>query len=202
MFQRKLFLSIFAALEVTTTSTYGETKLHHKSAIMKKINAIPTLISSLRVTSLPLFFYLYNHGNVLLCLFLLAFCAASDFFDGYFARKLNTATHFGAYYDATTDFILTIGIFAIFYAQGYYPLWLLLLISVSFAQFLVTSFYVKKIYDPVGRYLGSALYIGIVLTLVWPTQTVFAFVQYAFVVFFVVSIVSRTASLTHKQKSS
>jgi CDP-diacylglycerol---glycerol-3-phosphate 3-phosphatidyltransferase len=202
MCQRKLFLSIFAALEVTKTSTYGEEKLHHKSAIMKKISAIPTFISSLRAASLPLFFYLYNYGNVLLCLFLLAFCAASDFFDGYLARKLKTTSHFGAYYDATTDFILTVGIFAIFYAQGYYPSWLLLLIAVSFAQFLATSFYVKKIYDPVGRYLGSALYIGIVLTLVWPIQAVFDFVQYAFVVFFIVSIVSRIVSLTHKQKSS
>ena len=132
---------------------------------------------------------------------MLAFCAGTDFLDGYLARKLNTTSRFGAYYDATTDFILMAGIFAIFYAQGYYPLWLLFLIAVSFAQFLVTGFYVKKLYDPVGRYLGSALYIGIVLTLLWPIQAVFAFVQYAFVAFFIVSIVSRIVSLTRKQKS-
>jgi len=77
-----------------------------------------------------------------------------------------------------------------------------LLIALSFAQFLATGFYAKKIYDPVGRYLGSALYIGIVLTLVWSIQAVFAFVQYAFVVFFLVSIASRVVSLTRKQKSS
>jgi phosphatidylglycerophosphate synthase len=168
---------------------------------MKRLRTIPSFISSLRVAAVPLFFYLNNQGNIAACLILLAFCAASDFLDGYLARKLNITSRFGAYYDATTDFILTAGIFAIFYAQGYYPLWLPLLIAVSFAQFLATGFFVKKTYDPVGRYLGSALYIGIVLTLVWPIQAVFAFVQYAFVAFFLVSIVSRLVSLTRKTKN-
>ena len=169
---------------------------------MKKLSAIPSFTSSLRIVALPIFFYLNNQGNIAGCLVLLTLCAASDFFDGYLARKLNTTSRFGAYYDATTDFVLTAGIFSVFYAQGYYPLWLPLLIAVSFAQFLVTGFFVKKIYDPVGRYIGSALYIGIVLTLVWPIQWVFAFVQYAFLVFFIVSISSRIVSLTRKQKST
>ena len=166
---------------------------------MKKQILIPTFISSLRLAALPLFFYLYNLGNITACLILLAFCAATDFFDGYFARKLKATSRFGAYYDATTDFILMIGIFAIFYATGYYPIWLMLLITAAFAQFLATSHYAKKLYDPVGRYLGSALYIGVVLTLLWPIQAVFAFVQYAFVAFFLVSIASRIMSLTRKR---
>jgi phosphatidylglycerophosphate synthase len=169
---------------------------------MKTLNLVPAFISSLRIAALPLFFYLYNQGNVISCLILLAFCAASDFFDGYLARKLKATSQFGAYYDATTDFILTAGIFAIFYAQGYYPLWLPLLIAVSFVQFLASGIYAKQIYDPVGRYLGSALYVGIVLTLFWPIQAVLAFVQYAFVAFFIVSIASRIVSLTRKQKTS
>jgi len=111
---------------------------------------------------------------------------------------LNATSRFGAYYDATTDFILIMGIFAIFYADRYYPIWLLLLISTAFIQFLATSFLAKKLYDPVGRYLGSALYIGVVLTLLWATPAVFAFVQYAFVAFFLVSLASRIISLTRK----
>lgn len=168
---------------------------------MKRLRTIPSFISSLRVAAFPLFFYLNNQGNIAACLILLAFCAGSDFLDGYLARKLNIASRIGAYYDATTDFILTAGIFAIFYTQGYYPLWLPLLIAISFAQFLATGFFTKKTYDVVGRYLGSALYIGITLTLIWPIQAVFAFVQYAFVAFFLVSIVSRIVSLIRKTKS-
>ena len=166
---------------------------------MKTQTAIPTFISSLRITALPLFFYLYDMGNITSCLVLLTFCAATDFFDGYLARKLNVTSRFGAYFDATTDFILMIGIFTIFYAISFYPIWLLLLIAAAFIQFLATSQYTKKLYDPVGRYLGSALYIGVVLTLLWPTGAVFAFVQYAFVAFFLVSLASRTVSLTRKR---
>ena len=165
---------------------------------MKNLTAIPAFISSLRIAALPLFIYFYNLGYVSVCLGLLAFCAATDFLDGYAARKLKTTSRFGAYYDATTDFILMIGIFSIFFANGYYSIWLLLLIAAAFIQFLATSFLSKKLYDPVGRYLGSALYIGVVLTLLWPTSPVFAFVQDAFAAFLLVSLASRIVSLTRK----
>jgi CDP-diacylglycerol---glycerol-3-phosphate 3-phosphatidyltransferase len=165
---------------------------------MQKQIAIPALISSLRIAALPLFFYLYKLGDITACLVLLAFCAATDYFDGYLARKLNATSRFGAYYDTATDFILVFGIFTFFFAYGFYPIWLPLLIAASFIQFIVTSFYAKKLYDPVGRYLGSALYIGIVLTMLWPIEAVFAFVQYAFVGFFLVSLTSRIISLTRK----
>ena len=166
---------------------------------MKKQVAYPTLISSLRIAALPLFLYLFNIVDITACVALLAFCAASDYFDGYVARKLCATTRFGAYYDATTDFILIFGIFAFFSSVGDYPIWLPFLIATAFIQFIVTSVYSKKLYDPVGRYLGSALYIGVVLTLLWPTIAIFSFVQYAFVVFFLVSIASRTISLTRKR---
>ena len=169
---------------------------------MKKLTAIPTFVSSLRVATLPLFVYLYNQGNVISCLILLSFCAATDFFDGYLARKLKTTSRFGAYYDATTDFILMMGIYVIFYANGDYPIWLLALIAASFIQFLATSSFSKKLYDPVGRYIGSALYIGVVLTLLWPTQEVFNFVQYAFGVFFLFSLASRITNLTRKKTTN
>jgi CDP-diacylglycerol---glycerol-3-phosphate 3-phosphatidyltransferase len=166
---------------------------------MRKLMMIPTAISSLRIAALPIFLYLYNAANVTACLGLLAFCAASDFFDGYLARKLNATSKIGAYYDASTDFILMIGIFSIFYAYGYYPVWLLILIAASFVQFVVTSYYTKKLYDPVGRYLGSALYIGVTLTLLLPNPPIFFFVQYAFAGFFTMSIASRIISLTRKK---
>ena len=169
-----------------------------RSAKMKKLSPIPTFISSLRIAALPLFIYLYNLGNITACLGLLSFCAATDFFDGYIARKLKATSRFGAYYDAATDFLLMFGIFAFFYSFGFYPIWLLLIIVTAFVQFIVTSFYSKKLYDPVGRYLGSALYIGVVLTLLWPTIAIFVFVQYAFAVFFLISIASRIISLTKK----
>ena len=176
-----------------------QAKYPYKSANMKKLTAIPTFISSLRIAVLPLFIYAFNSANIVPCLILLAFSAATDFFDGYLARKLRATSRFGTYYDATTDFTLVIGAFALFAIKGFYPIWLPLLIAASFAQFLITSHYVKKVYDPVGKYIGSSLYIGIVLTLVFPEQSTYSFVQFAFVGFFLISLGSRVISLARSR---
>ena len=166
---------------------------------MQKIILIPTIISSLRIAVLPFFFYLYNPANIIPCLILLTFSAGTDYFDGYSARKLGATSRFGAYCDATTDFTLVIGIFAFFSVHEFYPIWLLLLIAASFVQFMVTSHYAKKLYDPIGKYIGSALYIGIVLTLIFPSQATYNFVQYAFTGFFLVSIGSRIVSFARNR---
>jgi phosphatidylglycerophosphate synthase len=165
---------------------------------MQKLILIPAVVSSVRIAVLPLFFYLYNAGDTLLCLILFAATVSTDLLDGYLARKLRVASRFGAYYDAATDFALVIGIYAFFCLKGFYPSWLLLLITLSFAQFLVSSAYAKKLYDPIGRYTGSALYIGVVLTLVDTSQATFNFVQYAFLGFFIISLASRAVSLAKK----
>jgi phosphatidylglycerophosphate synthase len=169
---------------------------------MKKTALIPSIISSLRIAVLPLFFTQFSSNSTAWCLLLIAFSALTDFLDGYLSRKINSATRFGAYFDATTDFILVFGIYVIFAVNGYYPVWLLLLIAASFVQFLATSAFAKKIYDPVGRYMGSALYIGIILTLLSPTEPVFVFVQVAYIVFFSASLASRLRSLTKKKQLS
>ena len=74
-------------------------------------------------------------GNVTLCLILLAFSAATDFFDGYLARRLKVTSRLGGYYDATADFVLMFGIYVIFSFKAYYPIWLLILISALFIHF-------------------------------------------------------------------
>jgi phosphatidylglycerophosphate synthase len=160
---------------------------------------VPAAISSLRVAVLPLFYILFVNTNTAACLGLLAFCAATDFLDGYLARKLGVATRFGAYFDASTDFALMFGIYVIFTFRGIYPFWLPILIATSFLLFLATSRLIKKLYDPVGKYTGSALFIGVVLSLVFQVMPTFIFVQYAFLVFFVVSLVSRIISLLKKE---
>lgn len=167
---------------------------------LQKLILIPTIISSLRIAVLPFFIHLYSTSNIIACLILLAFSGSTDFFDGYLARKLGAPSKFGAYYDATTDFTLILGIFTFFAVKGFYPFWLPILITVSFVQFIVTSRYAKKIYDPIGKYIGSALFIGIVLTLVFPTQATYIFVQYAFVGFFLISLGNRIVSLAKNRK--
>jgi CDP-diacylglycerol---glycerol-3-phosphate 3-phosphatidyltransferase len=163
---------------------------------MNRLALVPLGISALRLAALPLFLYFFFNGASALCLVVFALATITDLADGYLARKLKVASKFGAYFDAVTDFVLVIGIFAVFIFSSYYPAWMLLLIAASFAQFIATSLYSKKIYDPLGKYTGSVLYIAIGLTLLSPKPWMFTIVEVGFPLFALASFVTRTASFT------
>ena len=163
---------------------------------------IPFTVSSLRLLVLPLFICLYMSNNTWAFLGLLVFCATTDYLDGYLARRLAVSSELGAYYDAATDFTLMFGIYTLFVLLGLYSVWFVVLLTAAFAQFIVTSLFARKLYDPVGRYLGSTLYIGVALTLLVPVEVTFLFVQYAFSGFFLLSLISRIISLARKPAKS
>jgi len=162
---------------------------------------VPSGISALRLAALPLFLYFFSYGNIAVATLVFAIAAVTDLFDGYFARKLGAASKFGAYFDAAVDFIFVSGIFASFTINSYYPTWLLVLIAASFTQFLVSSLYTKKLYDPLGKYIGSILYIAIALTLLSPATLTFSFVQIGFSLFAITSFATRTISFATYRKT-
>jgi phosphatidylglycerophosphate synthase len=155
---------------------------------------VPSGISALRLAALPIFLYYFTAGNVLACIFVFGLSQVTDLFDGYAARKLGVASKAGAYFDVVTDFVFIAGIFTAFTLSGYYPVWIMGLIAASFGQFIVSGLYTKKLYDPLGRYIGSVLYIAIGLTLLSPTPVIFTVVEVGFPLFALTSFVSRTAS--------
>jgi CDP-diacylglycerol--glycerol-3-phosphate 3-phosphatidyltransferase/cardiolipin synthase len=163
---------------------------------MNKKALIPTGISSLRIIALPIFLYFFSNGATISCIIVFGFSQITDLFDGYIARKVKATSHLGAYFDALADFVLITGIFSAFIVSNYYPAWILLLIAASFTQFIVSSLYTKKLYDPLGKYVGSVLYIAIGLTLLSPTPPIFTLVQIGFPAFALTSFLTRTVSLT------
>lgn len=163
---------------------------------------VPSGISSLRLAALPIFLYYYSVGNLLLCTLIFGFSQVTDLIDGRVARKLKVVSKAGAYFDAVTDFIFIFGIFAAFTYSGYYPVWIMALIVASFGQFIVSSLYSKKLYDPLGKYIGSVLYIAIGLTLLSPTPLVFKVVEIGFPVFAVTSFITRTTGLAINHRHS
>jgi phosphatidylglycerophosphate synthase len=163
---------------------------------MNKKSLIPSGISSLRLAALPIFLYAYSIGNPLACIVIFGLAQVTDLLDGLAARKREVTSKAGAYFDAVTDFVLITGIFAAFTISGYYPIWIMALIAASFAQFIISSVYSKKLYDPLGKYIGSVLYIAIGLTLLSPTPIIFTIVEIGFPAFALTSFVTRTISLT------
>ena len=163
---------------------------------MNKTALIPSGISSLRLAALPIFLYYYSTNNLLLCIIIFGLSLVTDLIDGYVARKLNVASKTGAYFDALTDFVFITGIFAAFTFSGYYPAWIMALIVASFGQFIISSLYSQKLHDPLGKYIGSVLYIAIGLTLLSPTPIILTIVEIGFPTFAITSFISRTVSIT------
>lgn len=152
---------------------------------------LPSLISLIRLIILPFFAYSFLFGFTLLGYGLFLFVVITDFLDGYSARKLQVTSKFGAYYDAAVDMIFIISMFGVFYISGFYPYWVILLILFMFVQFELTAFFLKIIYDPVGKYYGSLLYGAIGLTLLFSGQLFYHFIIYAIVVVTALSLLSR-----------
>jgi len=124
----------------------------------------------------------------------------SDFLDGRIARRMGVASKFGAYFDATVDFIFIICIFRVFVTIGLYPFWLLPLILFVYIQFLVTSFFFVKIYDPIGKYYGSLLFGAIGLTLLFSGQIFYNFITAGIVIVTALSLISRLVHLILQNK--
>ena len=125
-------------------------------------------------------------------LFLSLLC--TDLMDGYLARKFDLSTKFGTYFDVTTDFIFVFCMFLIFNSKGFVPEWVLALITFVFAQFVITSVYSDKIYDPVGKYYGSLLYGAIGLRFILSGQFFYDIATVGITGFAAASILSRAVS--------
>jgi phosphatidylglycerophosphate synthase len=162
---------------------------------------LPSLVSMLRLVILPFFVYSFLSGLTLLGYSLFLFAVISDFADGYFAKKLQVTSRFGAYYDATVDAVFILTMFGVFFVSGFYPYWVLLLIIFMYAQFAITSFSLGVIYDPVGKYYGSLLYGAIGLTLLFSGQAFYNFVTLTLVAVSAASFFSRLSYCLYSVKN-
>jgi CDP-diacylglycerol--glycerol-3-phosphate 3-phosphatidyltransferase/cardiolipin synthase len=116
---------------------------------------------------------------------------ASDIIDGLFARRFGLNSSKGAYYDISSDFIFILAGFSAFVANGIYPYWVLIIIVIMFLQFLVTSKSRTPIYDPVGKYYGSFLYLTLIIGLIITNQFLYSFLIILILIFTLTSLMSR-----------
>ena len=153
---------------------------------------IPNVITSLRLVALPHLVYSFNHEIAIAVYALFLFSISTDLVDGYVARKLQSTSKLGAYFDLTVDFLFISGMFLTFINKELYPPWILITMLFVFSQFILTNLYAKRtVYDPIGKYYGSFLFGGIGLTLLFPDPLVYQVVTIGIVVVSVGSLLSR-----------
>jgi CDP-diacylglycerol--glycerol-3-phosphate 3-phosphatidyltransferase/cardiolipin synthase len=116
-------------------------------------NAIPSLVSIIRIILAPLFLIAFLENNLILSICIYTIAVATDAIDGYLARILDSVTPLGAYLDITADLILILTGFVAF-------------IIIMFLQFIITSKFKVPVYDPIGKYYGAFLFLVIFITLI------------------------------------
>jgi len=118
----------------------------------------PSFLTAARLGSVPFLMYLVGGGLYFYGLALYLSVLLTDVLDGHLARKLGMSSRFGSYFDATTDFVVVFGMFLAFEPAGFVPFWVLVVIVLFFAQYIITSLLWGRIRDPLGKHYGTLLY--------------------------------------------
>jgi phosphatidylglycerophosphate synthase len=163
-------------------------------------SSIAWAITALRLVILPFQVHVFSVGNTLLTYLLFLFAISTDLIDGYVARRLNTQSTYGVYFDAIVDFIFISGMFWVFIDHGFYPAWILVLIGIVFLQFLLTCVFLKQLFDPIGKYYGSLLFGAVGLTLLFSGYQFYDLIIVCIVIITALSLTSRFVYLLHLRK--
>ncbi|HII85700.1 TPA: CDP-alcohol phosphatidyltransferase family protein [Candidatus Bathyarchaeota archaeon] len=165
-------------------------------------SSIAWTLTALRLAVLPFLAYTFSIENSIATSLLFLFAISTDLLDGYVARRLNVQSTQGVYFDAIVDYIFISGMFFVFINHGFYPAWLLVLIGLVFLQFLLTSVFLKSLFDPVGKYYGSLLFGAVGLTLLFSGSQFYGLITLCIVFVTSLSLISRIAYLFYFHSKS
>jgi len=95
-----------------------------EEGVFDRVWTLPNLFTLLRLLCLPLFLYLlFGVENRVAAAILLGGLGATDWVDGYLARRLDQASEFGRIFDPTVDRILFIVALTAIVIDGSIPVW-------------------------------------------------------------------------------
>jgi cardiolipin synthase (CMP-forming) len=98
--------------------------MNASSGTSRRVASVPNLISGLRLATVPPFVWLFVTGRENPAVLLYGVAAATDFFDGYIARRTGAVTELGKLLDPLADRVFIIALAMALVARGTLPLWL------------------------------------------------------------------------------
>lgn len=128
---------------------------------------LPNILTVSRVLLIPvmlLFFYLPFEWNRVAACTVFFFASITDFFDGYFARKHNTYSRFGAFLDPVADKI-TVSTALIILLQDDPTIWMMIATVIIIGREITISALREWMADLGERTTVNVAYIGKVKTL-------------------------------------
>ena len=103
---------------------------------------LPNILTIIRILFIPMiiyfFFSTYDHSRLLATLVFVA-ASLTDFFDGYFARKMKQQTSFGEFLDPIADKMLVITMLVLLITENNHILFVIPVIIIISREFLVIA---------------------------------------------------------------
>lgn len=125
----------------------------------------PNVLTGFRLVIAPIIIILGLMGKVNIVLLLTILSCLTDLFDGYFARKWNVSSQFGAKLDAISDKVFAISLL-ISLTKNIKSLWILIILEVSIA--LINLYFYSKTHKSetllIGKMKTTSLFICIVIS--------------------------------------
>lgn len=120
------------------------------------LQAIPHLITLFRLLCAPVIVWLLYASRFRAAIVLLFFAALSDWFDGFTARRLNSAGHLGVVLDPLADKVLLVTLFVMLGVLRLIPLWMLALVVGRDLVIVIGALLVHRLRG-VSKFLPSTL---------------------------------------------
>lgn len=171
----------------------------------KAILTIPNLISTLRIIIIVIAaqqLYLNTISNNINAFILYIAAMVTDFFDGYFARKLNQISELGKILDPIADKLMVGSAVLILFMQNRMPFWFVLVVISRDILILLGGIYVRsKIHFVLPSiWIGKATAVSLMVTFGLNILDIF-FIDYLYYISMVFCVVSLIAyALNAKQK--
>lgn len=136
--------------------------------------SIPNIFSYIRIILTGFFVWalLCTDTQGLNALWIFSGAVVTDMLDGYYARRYNAVTKWGAFLDPIADKFLVLSAFAAFWYKGFMPLWMV--ISIALRDIVVTSLRLQLVSQnlslrttPMAKYKTGFQFIAIYLLFVY-----------------------------------
>ena len=153
-----------------------------------KIFTLSNFFSFIRIFFIFPSVYYIKQGDGLTLLYVLLGAAATDFLDGYLARKLDQVTELGKVLDPLADKILMAGVVLALYYYQDFPLWFILVIVARDFLILIGSLLlISK-----NKYVYPSIFIGKATVTILSATIISFFLKY-FMIFNIMVYVSLAA---------
>jgi phosphatidylglycerophosphate synthase len=136
---------------------------------------VPNLITLSRVvlTCFVNYYILTYFGKIAIPLSIFGLILFTDYVDGKIARLYGTVSPGGAVFDLLADFFFMLLSYLVLHSFRIIPFWFVCVLCGKFAEFILTSFFLKKsgigrdnqvfLFDFLGRFVAAVLYLFPVL---------------------------------------